>query len=148
MTENDINKIVTELSKALEMRDYGKFVSFFDQDAIFEIPFTVEGGTVLKGLPKIKEHFENVSKSPLGKLIQIDNVNAKSYFSSTSDMVTIEYFTKGKAQSTGENFEIQSSIALVQFKDSHIVHYKDFPNTIGIAKKAGILQQLAATWTK
>jgi len=147
MTDKDINEIAKELTKALEMRDYEKFVSFFENDAIFEIPYTINGGTILKGLPKIKEHFENISKSPLIRLIQIDSVTAKTYFSSTSNIVTIEYFTEGKILSTGENFK-ESSIALVQFKDFKIVHYKDFPNTIGIAKKAGILSQLAAAWTK
>lgn len=148
MKENDFNEIVLKLSKALEMRDYEKFVSFFAEDAIFEIPFTVDGGIILRGLPKIKEHFEGISKSPLTKLIQINSVTTKTYFNVISDVMTIEYFTEGTGLTTGEKFKIQSSIALVQFTNFHIAHYKDFPNTIGIAKKAGILPQLAASWTK
>ncbi len=140
--------MITELAKALEMRNYGKFVSFFADDAIFEIPFGFDGGTILTGLSKIKEHFENIGKSPLTRLLQIDTVTAKTYFSTSSNTVTIEYFTEGKVAGTGENFTIPSSIALVQFNDLHIIHYKDFPNTIGIAKKAGVLQQLASAWTK
>jgi len=65
MKENEINEIVTKLSKALAMRDYEKFVSFFADDAIFEIPFTTDGGTILKGLSKIKEHFESISKKSI-----------------------------------------------------------------------------------
>lgn len=142
MTENDINEIVEKLTKALEIRDYQKFVSFFAEDAIFEIPFAVNGTTILKGLPKIKEHFEDVSKSPLTKLIQINSVTTKTYFNVNSNIMTIEYFTDGKGLTTNEEFKIQSSIALVQFHNFHIIYYKDFPNSIGIAKKAGVLQQL------
>jgi ketosteroid isomerase-like protein len=122
-------------------------VSHFNDAAIFEIPFTVNDGTIINGLPKIKEHFENVRQNPLSKLIEIEEVRPQIYYH-TDNSVTVEYFTKGKSQSTGETFEIQSSIALIRFDEGGIIHYKDFPNTIGIAKKAGVLAQLAATWTK
>jgi ketosteroid isomerase-like protein len=147
MTEKSMNEIAMQLAKALEIRDYEKFVSFFADDAIFEIPFTIDGGTTLTGVPKIKEHFESVSKNPMSKLIQIDSVTAKTYFS-VPNTLTIEYFTEGKVPSTEEQFKIQSSIALIELNDTCIIHYKDFPNTLGIAKKAGVLPQLAAMWAK
>ena len=148
MTENQIDEIVREIAKALQSREYETFVSFFTDNAVFEIPFTVNGGTILKGLPKINEHFVSIGQNPLTKLIQIEVVTAKVYHSTSDKMVTVEYFTKGKSLSTGETFDIQSSIALIQFDEVGIVYYKDFPNTIGIAKKAGVLAQLAATWSK
>lgn len=148
MNEIKISEIVAELCKSLKARDYEKFVSFFAEEAIFEIPFTVNGGTVIKGLLKIKEHFRNIRQNPLANLIQIESVSAKTYPSTIYGTVTVEYFTKGTSLNTGEKFEIQSSIALIQFNESGIIYYKDYPNTIGIAKKAGALSQLAAMLTK
>jgi ketosteroid isomerase-like protein len=148
MTENEINKTVTALAKSLQERDYDTFVSFFTADAVFEIPFTVNGGTLLKGLTAIKEHFENVRQNPLTKLIRIDEVSTLVYHSTSGNTVTVEYFIKGTSVNTGEAFEIQSSIAVIQFNEQGIQHYKDFPNTLGIAKKAGVLPQLAAAWMK
>ena len=71
MTKNDMNELAAQLASALQTRDYDSFTSYFAQDAVFEIPFGPEGGKSINGLPKIKEHFENIRQSPLGKLIQI-----------------------------------------------------------------------------
>ncbi|MDX8568758.1 nuclear transport factor 2 family protein [Elizabethkingia sp. HX XZB] len=148
MDELKINAIIQELSNSLQTRDYDNFVSYFTDNAIFEIPFTVNGGTIINGKENIKKHFENVSQNPLTKLIEIESVYTKVYHCTDSQRVTVEYFTKGKSLSTNESFEIQSSIAFIRFDEVGIVYYKDFPNTLGIAQKAGVLSQLAATWTK
>lgn len=146
MTEFETNQIVTELGEALQDRDYPKFTSYFEDNAVFELPFKVDGGIMLKGLPEIKKHFESIAENPLEKLIRIEEVMTKSYQS--SEAVTVEYFTKGRLVSTGETFYIQSSIAIIRFGETGIVYYKDIPNTLGIAKKAGVLDQLAASWEK
>lgn len=146
MTEFETNQIVTELGEALQDRDYPKFTSYFEDNAVFELPFKVDGGIMLKGLPEIKKHFESIAENPLEKLIRIEEVMTKSYQS--SEAVTVEYFTKGRLVSTGETFHIQSSIAIIRFGETGIVYYKDIPNTLGIAKKAGVLDQLAASWEK
>lgn len=148
MDELKINAIIQELSNSLQTRDYDNFVSYFTDNAIFEIPFTVNGGTIINGKENIKKNFENVSQNPLTKLIEIESVYTKVYHCTDSQTVTVEYFTKGKSLSTNESFEIQSSIAFIRFDEVGIVYYKDFPNTLGIAQKAGVLSQLAATWTK
>ncbi|MCL1669044.1 nuclear transport factor 2 family protein [Elizabethkingia ursingii] len=148
MDELKINATIRELSNSLQERDYDNFVSYFADNATFEIPFTVSGGTVINGKENIKKHFDNVQQNPLTKLIEIESVYTKIYHCTDSQTVTVEYFTKGKSLSTDETFEIQSSIALIRFDENGIVHYKDFPNTLGIAQKAGVLSQLAATWTK
>ncbi|NIF07596.1 hypothetical protein F3J23_19415 [Chryseobacterium sp. Tr-659] len=148
MTTEKISNIIFALSKALQSRDYDSFVEYFNEDAVFEIPFTVNGGTVLEGLTKIKEHFEGVKQNPLTKLIDIDEVYTKIYHGMDGNKATVEYFTKGKSIQTNELFEIQSSIAIIEFNEAGIVHYKDFPNTLGIAKKAGVLGQLVAMWVK
>ncbi|MCL1656429.1 MULTISPECIES: nuclear transport factor 2 family protein [Elizabethkingia] len=148
MDELKINTIIQELSNSLQTRNYDKFVSYFTDSATFEIPFTVNGGTVINGKENIKKHFDNVQQNPLTKLIEIESVYTKIYHCTNNQTVTVEYFTKGKSLSTSESFEIQSSIALIKFDEDGIVYYKDFPNTLGIAQKAGVLSQLAATWTK
>ncbi|WP_407535243.1 hypothetical protein [Elizabethkingia miricola] len=81
-------------------------------------------------------------------MIEIESVYTKIYHFTNNQTVTVEYFTKGKSLSTSESFEIQSSIALIKFDEDGIVYYKDFPNTLGIAQKAGVLSQLAATWAR
>ncbi|EJG2078507.1 nuclear transport factor 2 family protein [Elizabethkingia anophelis] len=148
MDELKINTIIQELSNSLQIRDYDNFASYFTDNATFEIPFTVNGGTIINGKENIKKHFENVSQNPLTKLIEIESVYTKVYHCTDSQTVNVEYFTKGKSLSTSESFEIQSSIALIRFDEGGIVYYKDFPNTLGIAQKAGVLSQLAATWTR
>ena len=55
---------------------------------------------------------------------------------------------EGKSVKTEEAFKIQSSIAVIQFNGNQIIYYKDFPNTLGIAKKAGIISDLAAILSK
>lgn len=146
MTEFKRNQIITELAEALQAGDYGRFLSYFEENAVFELPFRVDGGIMLKGLPEIRKHFESLTENPLEKLIRVEEVMTKSYQS--SEAVTVEYFTKGRLVGTGETFHIQSSIAIIRFGETGIVYYKDIPNTLGIAKKAGILDQLAASWEK
>ena len=148
MDELKINAVIQELSNSLQTRNYDRFVSYFTDNATFEIPFTVNGGTTINGKENIKKHFDNVQQNPLTKLIEIESVYTKIYHGTDGQTVTVEYFTKGKLLSTNEPFEIQSSIALIRFDETGIVSYKDFPNTLGIAQKAGVLSQLAATWVK
>lgn len=148
MDELKINTIIQGLSDSLQTRSYDKFVSYFTESAIFEIPFTVNGKIVINGKENIKKHFENVQQNPLAQLIEIEDVYTKIYHCIDSQTATVEYFTKGKSLATNEPFEIQSSIALIKFDVSGIVYYKDFPNTLGIAQKAGVLSQLAGSWIK
>ena len=144
MTEMEKNKIITELAEALQYNDYDKFTSYFEETAVFEMPYMVNGGMNIKGLAEIKKHFESVASDSLTKSIHIEEVMVKSYHS--DDMTTVEYFTKGRSDSTNGAFHIQSSIALIRFGASGIVYYKDIPNTIGLAKKAGTLDQLTDSW--
>lgn len=144
MTEVRKNRIIGDLAEALQDGDYDRFVSYFEENAVFELPFRIDGGEILKGLPEIKKHFESIAENSLAKLIRIEEVMTKSYTS--SETVTVEYFTKGRIVSTGETFHIQSSIALIRFGETGIVYYKDIPNMLGIAKKAGTLEQLVASW--
>lgn len=144
MTEIRKNEIVAELSEALQDRDYNKFVSCFEENAVLEIPFMANGGVIHKGIPEIKKYFEGVAEDSVSNLIRVEEVIAKNYHS--SEVVTVEYFTKGRLISTGERFHIQSAIALIRFGETGIVYYKDIPNTICLAKKAGVLDQLAASW--
>lgn len=148
MNEVKRNTIIKELANALQTRIYDGFVSHFADHATFEIPFTVNGGTIIKGKENIKTHFDHVQQNPLTQLIEIESVSTKVYHNTDGQTVTVEYFTNGKSLATHESFEIQSSIALITFDDDGIIYYKDFPNTLGIARKAGVLAQLAATWTK
>ncbi len=146
MTDIEKNKIITELAEALQSNDYDKFTSYFEENAVFEMPFMVNGGMNIKGLADIKTHFESVASDSLTKLIQIEEVMTKSYHS--DPFTIVEYFTKGRAASTMGAFHIQSAIALIRFGESGIIYYKDIPNTIGLSKKAGALDQLVDSWSK
>lgn len=146
MTEFKRNQIIAELTESLQVPDYGRFLSYFEENAVLELPFGVDGGIMLKGLPEIRKHFESLADDPINKLIRIEEIMTKSYQS--SEEVTVEFFTKGRLVSTGETFHIQSAIAIIRFVETGIVYYKDIPNTLGIAKKAGVLDQLAASWEK
>jgi ketosteroid isomerase-like protein len=59
--------------------------------------------------------------------------------------VVVEFSTRGTARSTGEGFVIASSVAVIQIGAGKVTRYRDYPNTIGIAKVAGVLPQLAAS---
>lgn len=144
MTEIRRNEIIAELVEALQDREYDKIVNCFEENAVLEIPFMINGGTIHKGLPEIKKHFESVAADSATNLIRIEEIIAKSYHS--DEAVTVEYFTKGRLVSTGETFHIPSAIAIIRFGETGIVHYKDIPNTICIAKKAGVLDQLVDSW--
>lgn len=146
MTEIRKNEIIAELAEAMQDREYDKFVNCFEENAVLEIPFMVNGGICHKGLPEIKKHFESVAADSLTNLIRVEEVIAKSYHS--DEAVTVEYFTKGRLVSTGETFHIESSVALIRFGESGIVYYKDIPNTLCIAKKAGVLDQVVASWAE
>ena len=148
MTELKMNEVVMALAKALQSRDYDSFVSYFSDNAVFEIPFSVNGGTVINGLSEIKKHFDTVSQNPITKLISVEDVTPRLIYGTTGNSVVVEYFLKGKSLKTGEAFNIQSSIAVIRFDEGKIIEYRDFPNTLGIAKKAGVLAELAATWVK
>jgi hypothetical protein len=135
MTEIKKNQIITELAEALQYNDYDKFTSYFEENALLEIPFGADGGTSFKGLPEIKKHVESIASDPVLKLIHIEEVMTKTYHS--DPFTTVEYFTKGRSVKAGGAFHIQSAIALIRFGESGIIYYKDIPNTAGLAKKAG-----------
>jgi hypothetical protein len=145
MTEIEKNKIIAELAEALQFNDYDKFTSYFEENAVFEIPFGISESANIKGLSEIKKHFEQVASDPMVKLIHIEEIMVKSYAS--DPFVIVEYFTKGRSANSNGAFHIQSSIALIRFGETGIVYYKDIPNTIGLAKKAGALDQLVNSWS-
>ncbi|MGV3612066.1 MAG: nuclear transport factor 2 family protein [Fluviicola sp.] len=144
MTEIEKNKIIAELSEALQFNDYDKFISYFEENAVFEMPFAINGENNLKGISEIKKHFEGVALDPATKMIQIEEVMTKYYHS--DPFVIVENFIKGRSASSKGAFHMQSGVAFIRFGESGIVYYKDIPNTIGLAKKAGVLDQLVASW--
>ena len=144
MTEIRRNEIITELAESLQDREYDRFIKCCEENAVLEIPFMADGGVVHKGLPEIKKHFENVAADSMTNLIRIEEIMAKTYHN--EEVATVEFFTKGRLISTGETFHIPSAVAIIRFGETGIVHYKDIPNTICIAKKAGVLNQLLDSW--
>jgi hypothetical protein len=148
MTEEAVKAVVAKICTAFETRQYMNFVDLFTADAIFETPFNINGKTRLDVKPAIKAHFEVISQSAWTKLIQTNKVSANSHFCGADGTVTVEYIMEAKVVETGEMFTMPSSVAIIQIVDGNIVHYKDFPNTLGISKTAGVLPQLAANWIK
>lgn len=142
MNKVEMNEKIAMLCKALETRNYDDFLAFFADNAVFEIPFTANGGTKIEGITKIKEHFVNIQANPISKLVQIEKVTSKNYFSNDEGICTVEYFTEGLAVKTQKKISIQSSVAIIKFENGNISHYKDFPNTLGLANAAGVLPQI------
>lgn len=145
MTEIEKNKIIAELAEALQFNDYEKFTSYFEENAVFEMPFAINVENNLKGISEIKKHFEGVASDPLVKGIHIEEIMIKSYH--CDPFIIVEYFTKGRSANSKGAFHIQSGVAFIRFGETGIVYYKDIPNTIGLAKKAGVLDQLVNSWS-
>jgi ketosteroid isomerase-like protein len=141
-------EIIERLRMALEARNYNAFVDMFAEDAVFEVPFGLEANPKrYAGIEKIREHFNAIAERPFTKLIELHKVHALQHQSTEPGVVTVEYTIAGKSIATGKLFKVPSSFAIVYCNNGKVIHYKDFPNTIGLAQVANVLPQLAASLT-
>lgn len=144
MNRQEVSLLVDNLAKALATRDYALFLRDFDSEATFEVPFAIEGEKAYSGIDAIREHFNRVAQNPLFRLVQLDEVTGNWSFDAELGTLVVAYQTKATVVSNGEAFEIASSVARITIKNGKIAHYSDYPNTLGLAKAAGLLPQLAA----
>ena len=143
------SEIVEQLRLALEARNFSGFVDLFADDAVFEVPFGLkENQKHLQGIDVIKAHFAVIAQNPSTKLLELHKVSATQHLGNDTNEVTVEFRIHGRSVSTGELFEMPSSVAIIRCNEGKVVHYKDFPNTVGYAQIAGVLPQLAASLTK
>ena len=145
MTKEEISAIVSKACEAFQSRDFEKFVGLFASDAIFETPFAGKGGARYVGLSEIQAHFKNIGSNPWVTAVDLKKVSAEVYTATKSPLtVIVEYFSEGILIETGEAFKLQTSVAIIEMKNNMIVHYKDFPNSIGIARLTNTLEEFAA----
>lgn len=138
--------VVEVMRLALEERRYSDFVAQFAEDGTYELPFALPGTPNRSaGIADIRARFEAIAQSPATKLIEVISVAANVIESTDPNVLTVELRTKGKARTSGEAFEVQSSIAVIRFENGKVKQYRDYPNSIGIAKAAGVLSQFAAS---
>jgi ketosteroid isomerase-like protein len=132
---------------ALETRNYNDFVNCFATDAILEMPFALPNGpSNFEGIDSIRERFgANSQLHAINKLFELHKVNAVVHHSTDPDTVTVELSITGKNNATGNVFVKPSSIAVIRFQDGQVIHYRDYPNTMGLASAIGLLPQLAAS---
>jgi ketosteroid isomerase-like protein len=142
-------EIVEQLRQALETRNYNSFVDLFASDAVFEVPFGLQlNRKRLEGIDAIRAHFDIIAQNPSTKLLELHKVDATLTLGNDNDLVTVQFRIQGKSVSTGNRFDMPSSVAIIRCEHGKVKHYKDFPNTIGYAQIAGVLPELAATLTK
>lgn len=145
----DTEEIVEQLRHFLEARNYGGFVDLFSPDAVFETPFGLQQNQKqLKGTDAIRAHFDTIAQSASTKLLELHQVEAQLHPGKDQDTVTVEFHIKGKSVTSGESFDMPSSVAIIRCAHGQVTHYKDFPNNIGYAQIAGVLPQLAASLIK
>lgn len=143
-------EIVENIRLALETRNYTDFVNCFAEDGVLELPFALaDTPSRFEGIGKIRERFGDSSAlHHINKLFELHKVNATTHQSVVLDTMTVELSIAGKNIASGKIFKVSSSIAVIRFKDGKIVHYRDYPNTIGLAGAFGILPQLASSLLK
>lgn len=146
MISTDISMIIEAARVALETRNYDGFINLFSEDGIFEMPFGLNGPERLAGTEGLRKHFGAGTEA--GKMLEIYHVKAVIYPGTDPEVATVEFAAAGRSLVTNQSFDIPSSIAVIRCKEGKIIHYRDYPNTMAIARLAGRHTQLAAALAK
>jgi len=135
-------EVVEKLRIALETRKNDEFIDQFADDGIFEMPFAMEGQkSKYEGIKEIRERFGSISA--MGQILEINKVDAVITEGANPEVIIAEFTAKGKSKKTDLPFNIASSIAHIRIRNGKVVHYKDFPNSLGFMQVAGTLKQFA-----
>jgi ketosteroid isomerase-like protein len=146
MTTANAREIVEALRVALETRRYDEFVGLFADDGAYELPFALPGVPGLfTGIASIRARFDVIAQSPMTKLLDVRQVSATLMETADPEVVVVEFSARGMVLATGEAFDVATSIAVIRFGNGKVKQYRDYPNTLGLAKTAGALPQLAAS---
>jgi hypothetical protein len=139
-------EIVEAIRRALEGRRYDEFVDLFADDGTYEVPFALPPGPQrYAGVAQIRARFDAVAISPVGRLLKIQTLSATVHAGDDPAVTVVEFTAQGTLQETGAAFSVVSSIAVIRCAAGKVVQYRDYPNTLGIAAAAGVLQQFAAS---
>jgi ketosteroid isomerase-like protein len=139
-------EIVEALRISLEARRYDEFVGLFAEDGTYELPFALPGvPAVFTGIAAIRARFEVIAQSPITRLIDVRQVSATLMETMDPAVVVVEFSARGTILATREAFDVATSIAVIRFANGKVKQYRDYPNTLGLAKTAGVLSQLAAS---
>ncbi len=121
-------------------------MDLFTDDGVYELPFSLRGGVRrYEGISTIRERFVAIGRSPANTLYELDHVAVAVHESIDPDVVTLEWSISGRLHANGEPIRIPSSVAVVFFEGDKIKHYRDYPNSAGIAEAVGVLPAYAAS---
>jgi uncharacterized protein len=146
MTPPNARGIAEALRVALETRRYDAVVDLFADDGTYELPFAIPGSPhCFTGRAAIRARFDAIAQSPLTHLLGVDLVSANVMSTTDPDVVVVELTAHGSVSSNGKRFTVASSIAVIRVSNGKVKQYRDYPNSLGLAKVAGVLPQLAAS---
>ena len=143
---SDTAAVIETLRDALEKRRFDLFVKQFAQDGVYELPFalpTTPGR--FAGIDAIRARFEAIAQSPTTQLLQVTQVSAECMQTTDPEVAVVRFTTQARNSRTEEATTMISSLAVVRCRGGQVMSYQDYPNTLGIARAAGVLQQFAAS---
>ena len=139
-------EIVEAIRSAFESRRYDAFVDLFAGDGTYELPFALPPSPQsYAGVAQIRGRFEAVATSPVGRLLKIQTLSATVHAGDDPAVTVVEFTAVGTQRESGAAFSVVTSIAVIRCEAGRVVQYRDYPNTLGIAAAAGVLQQFAAS---
>lgn len=142
----NIDALLEAVRSSLESRQYEAFVELFAEDGVYELPFALHGiKNTYAGKASIRERFQEIAKSPLNRLYDLQKVNLKSSIVTGGGGAVVEFSIQGVLRGSGAKVEVCSSVAVVEVVDGNISRYRDYPNSIGIAQALGVLPQFIAS---
>ena len=146
MAISNAHEIVEALRVALETRRYDEFVGLFADDGTYELPFALPGVPgCFSGIASIRARFDAIAQSPMTTLLEVRQVSATIMQTADPEVVVVEFSARGTVLANGNSFDLATSIAVIRLDNGKVKQYRDYPNTLGLAKAAGVLSQLAAS---
>ncbi|HEY6734912.1 MAG TPA: nuclear transport factor 2 family protein [Roseiarcus sp.] len=131
---NPIESFPAMLRRVLGDRLASEATTFPDMfaaaDGVLEYPYAPPGlKTPLVGRDAIVANFQVIRK-----LLRIDNVtDVVVHETNNTQVVMIEFAGHGEGLITGEAYE-QRYVSVIQVRDGHIVHYKDYWNPLALLR--------------
>jgi ketosteroid isomerase-like protein len=130
-----IADIVETIRKAFETRDFGPFLSLFDENSVYETPFAANNNKI-EGIEAIRKHFAQMTQSPINKLLKIEKVTVNQVPAADGTTVFVAFQISGTKVADGNTFDFPSSVAVLYTNDDKIIRYMDYPNVERIRQLA------------
>lgn len=125
-------EVVERLFRDLPVRDADKFVAHLAPDAVFEIPFTVDGvPTRLQGREEIRRHLEQ-RWSGLTEL-QVHGIHPVVYETTDPELVLVENEVDMSRPNTPRE-RVRTSVNVIRVRDGEVVLFRDYMDTARVAR--------------